>query len=100
MSERRLNVTEAVDRAIRQHGQETYPHECCGALVGRDDGVTEVVVYKVGKLGAFDSKTVSLKPGTYVAVGTRQGYRDVRRSFHVAGNVPAPVVTLRCEEPI
>src|SRR5512146_2106980 len=26
--------------AIRAHGEETYPHECCGALVGRriDDG--------------------------------------------------------------
>jgi proteasome lid subunit RPN8/RPN11 len=43
MSERRLNVTEAIDRAIRLHGQETYPHECCGALVGRDDAVTAVV---------------------------------------------------------
>ena len=21
---------------IRQHGAETYPHECCGALLGRD----------------------------------------------------------------
>ena len=43
MSERRLNVTEAVDRAIRLHGQETYPHECCGALIGRSDHVTDVV---------------------------------------------------------
>ena len=26
--------------AIRQHGEETYPHECCGILLGRfqDDG--------------------------------------------------------------
>jgi proteasome lid subunit RPN8/RPN11 len=23
-----------VDQAIRRHGQEAYPHECCGALVG------------------------------------------------------------------
>jgi proteasome lid subunit RPN8/RPN11 len=22
---------------IRQHGAETYPHECCGALLGRDE---------------------------------------------------------------
>ena len=21
---------------IREHGAETYPHECCGALFGRD----------------------------------------------------------------
>ena len=23
-----------MDAAIRRHGEETYPHECCGALVG------------------------------------------------------------------
>ena len=25
-----------VAQKIREHGAETYPHECCGALVGRD----------------------------------------------------------------
>jgi proteasome lid subunit RPN8/RPN11 len=24
---------------IRQHGAETYPHECCGALLGRDSEI-------------------------------------------------------------
>jgi proteasome lid subunit RPN8/RPN11 len=24
--------------AIRRHGEETYPHECCGVLLGRADG--------------------------------------------------------------
>jgi len=43
MTERRLTITGAVDAAIRAHGQETYPHECCGALVGTTDGVTAVV---------------------------------------------------------
>jgi proteasome lid subunit RPN8/RPN11 len=35
-----LAVTAAVDAAIRAHGAETYPHECCGALYGRDGVVT------------------------------------------------------------
>jgi proteasome lid subunit RPN8/RPN11 len=43
MNSRRLTITAGVDEAIRAHGQETYPHECCGALVGRDDRVTAVV---------------------------------------------------------
>jgi proteasome lid subunit RPN8/RPN11 len=43
MSERRLTITADVDQAIRRHGQETYPHECCGALVGRGDHVTAIV---------------------------------------------------------
>ena len=25
-----------IAQKIRQHGTETYPHECCGALLGRD----------------------------------------------------------------
>lgn len=30
--------------AIRAHGEETYPHECCGVLLGRfDDDGTRVV---------------------------------------------------------
>ncbi len=43
MSSRQLTITAAVDAAIRAHGQETYPHECCGALVGRDDRVEAIV---------------------------------------------------------
>ena len=31
-----LSINEAVVEKIRQHGAETYPNECCGALLGRD----------------------------------------------------------------
>jgi len=31
----RLQMPRAVYAAIRAHGEETYPHECCGALLGR-----------------------------------------------------------------
>jgi proteasome lid subunit RPN8/RPN11 len=41
--DRALRISSAVDDAIRRHGQETYPHECCGALVGVDDAVVDVV---------------------------------------------------------
>ena len=30
-----------VDEAIRRHGSQAYPHECCGALIGRDGVVRE-----------------------------------------------------------
>jgi proteasome lid subunit RPN8/RPN11 len=43
MSSARLTIRSGVDAAIRIHGQETYPHECCGALVGRDGFVTDIV---------------------------------------------------------
>ena len=41
--ERRLIITPDVDEAIRRHGRETYPHECCGALVGTAGAVTGTV---------------------------------------------------------
>ena len=31
----------AVNAAIRAHGREAFPHECCGALLGRDGVVHE-----------------------------------------------------------
>jgi proteasome lid subunit RPN8/RPN11 len=36
-----LRVNAQVDAAIRAHGAETYPNECCGALIGRDGLVSE-----------------------------------------------------------
>ena len=32
-----------VAAAIRRHGEETFPHECCGALVGRDGDVVAAI---------------------------------------------------------
>jgi proteasome lid subunit RPN8/RPN11 len=31
-----LKVREGLVRQIEAHGAETYPHECCGAVLGRD----------------------------------------------------------------
>lgn len=39
-----LRVREELLGRIRAHGVKTYPHECCGALLGRDsDGSREVI---------------------------------------------------------
>ena len=38
-----LKLNAQVDGAIRAHGAETYPDECCGALIGRDGIVTETL---------------------------------------------------------
>jgi proteasome lid subunit RPN8/RPN11 len=36
-----LKMSTEIAQKIRQHGAQTYPHECCGALLGRDgDGGT------------------------------------------------------------
>ena len=38
-----LELSEPIREAIRRHGQAAYPHECCGALIGRGTRVTEAV---------------------------------------------------------
>jgi proteasome lid subunit RPN8/RPN11 len=43
MSDRRLSLPASVETEVRRHGEETYPHECCGALVGRNDVATHGV---------------------------------------------------------
>jgi proteasome lid subunit RPN8/RPN11 len=43
MTDHRCTVTPSVEAEIRRHGQETYPHECCGALVGAGGAVTATV---------------------------------------------------------
>lgn len=66
----------------------------------RSDGQTRVVILKMGEIGRFEEQAVGLVPGRYTAVGSRVGYRDVRREFEVRpGNPPAPI-SIICEEPV
>jgi tetratricopeptide (TPR) repeat protein len=64
------------------------------------DQLTEVTLYRVGALGVFAAKDVPLRPGTYTAIGSRDGYRDVRRTFTVLPGRALPPITVACVEPI
>jgi tetratricopeptide (TPR) repeat protein len=64
------------------------------------DNMTDVSIYKVGKLGSFETRQLDLRPGLYVAVGSRPGYRDVRLEFRVAPEIELQPVVVRCEEAI
>lgn len=61
------------------------------------DGLTEVSILRVGPLGAFKDKSLDLRPGAYVVVGTRKGYRDTRKSLEVAVGA-RPELRVQCEE--
>jgi len=37
--------------SLRQHGEETYPHECCGVLLGRVDYDGTRVVTSIARAG-------------------------------------------------
>ncbi|MFZ9053045.1 MAG: protein kinase domain-containing protein [Woeseiaceae bacterium] len=64
------------------------------------DNLTDVSIYKVGKLGSFTTHELKLRPGTYVAVGSRPGYRDVRLEFRVGPEIEPRPIVVRCEEAI
>lgn len=62
------------------------------------DDATEVVIYRVDRLGVFSRRELSLRPGTYTAVGSRTGFRDVRVQFTVTAGAPPKAVTVVCTE--
>jgi tetratricopeptide (TPR) repeat protein len=64
------------------------------------DNNTEVVVYRVGSLGKFEQHQLDLRPGSYTVVGSRDGYRDVRRVLKVGPGQSTEPVVVRCEEKI
>jgi hypothetical protein len=64
------------------------------------DNATEVTVYRVGSLGVFERKDLELLPGRYTVVGSRAGFRDVRREITLLPGSPPASVVIRCEEPI
>ena len=66
----------------------------------RSDNATRVSIYKVGNLGSFDARRLELRPGSYVAVGSRPGYRDVRLEFRVAPEIDMEPIVVQCEERI
>lgn len=64
------------------------------------DAQTDVAVYRVGKLGKFESRALELRPGVYTVVGSRPGFKDVRLTVRVAPEVPMEPVLVQCVEPI
>ena len=62
------------------------------------DQSTRVTLLRHGDLGQFGQKQLSLTPGNYVAIGSRNGYRDVRVEFQVTGTDAVNPVTVVCRE--
>ena len=90
MSDRRLTISAGVDQAIRRHGEETYPHECCGALVGRGDGVTDAVALpNTTEEGPRRRFLVRHRPSAACPLVLGLKYQPIRRRCSVAGRVPA-----------
>ena len=66
----------------------------------RSDSYTTVTLFKVGELGQFNQKYLSLKPGNYVVTGSRPGYRNIRVEFQVTSKGLSNPVEVSCWEPV
>lgn len=66
----------------------------------RSDNLTDVTLLKVSNMGIFEQTSLSLKPGRYVAVGKRSGFRDVREEFTVGFGLTPASVLVQCDERI
>ena len=66
----------------------------------RSDRSTNVTLLKKGNLGYFIEKNLILKPGNYIATGTRDGYRDIRIEFRVSKESAPFNIEVTCKEQI
>jgi len=66
-------------------------------IVIESDTFTDIIVYRVGKLGRFESRELSLRPGTYTVVGTRDGFQDVRKQVIIKPGQSPVHIAIRCE---
>lgn len=64
------------------------------------DSFTQVAIPSVGSFGSFARRDIELKPGRYTVIGTRDGYRDVRRDITVSPGQQNQTITVSCSEPI
>ncbi|MGA2360645.1 MAG: M67 family metallopeptidase [Terriglobales bacterium] len=46
-----IRLSQSAYVSLRQHGEETYPHECCGVLLGHFDGDGAKTVSRVARCG-------------------------------------------------
>lgn len=63
------------------------------------DNITQVAIPDVGTFGSFTHRDIELKPGHYTVIGTRDGYRDVRRDITLSPGQENQTVNVSCYEP-
>ena len=66
----------------------------------QSDNLTDITIFKVGKFGKFEQHKLKLKTGKYTILGSRPGFRDVRKVVTVSAEMSSKTLQIRCEEPI
>jgi len=66
----------------------------------QSDNQTDIAIFKIGKFGKFDQRKIELKTGKYTIVGSRAGFRDVRKVLNVTSDMSNKIISVHCDEPI
>ena len=64
------------------------------------DDATDVVIYRLGRLGKFKRRSLRLRPGIYTVSGMREGYRDVLLKVRIPPGADGKQIRVRCTEKI
>src|SRR5689334_1488604 len=90
-----LKLSQSDFAALRQHGEQTYPHECCGVLLGTVNGNGERQVREVVRCGNTRDDSphnrYHIAPGELVRI-QRQGRErglDIVGFYHSHPDHPA-----------
>ncbi len=69
-------------------------------LVIESDNQTQIKVVRGETLGNFATKKLTLKPGQYILLGSREGYRDVRKEVMLMPNSQNTKIEIACREKV
>jgi tetratricopeptide (TPR) repeat protein len=64
------------------------------------DNSTRIFIARVGDLGSFLSRELTLLPGRYTVIGTRAGFRDVRHELTITPGQRRAALSVQCTERI
>jgi eukaryotic-like serine/threonine-protein kinase len=64
------------------------------------DNSTHIFIARVGDLGSFLSRELTLLPGRYTVIGTRAGFRDVRQELNISPGQRRAALSVQCTERI
>jgi cysteine synthase B len=85
-----LALSHETESAIRAHAAEAYPHECCGALIGRDGAVTQAL--RLGNVSdAGRERRFLVSPADYQRAEATADFADAELLgfYHSHPNHPA-----------
>ncbi|HET9099392.1 MAG TPA: M67 family metallopeptidase [Acidobacteriaceae bacterium] len=98
-----LRMGQAQFDAIRRHGEETYPNECCGVLLGHAEGDNTAVVEAVSAENTRSDAAhnrYQISPQELIQIQQQARYRglDIVGFYHSHPDHPAEWSTTDLEE--